>query len=128
MASHCIGLDIGSTAIKLVQLRTGRAGLSLENFGVAPVPVGAIVGGMVQQPALVVAALRELTARISLRGTDVLGAVTQATPAGRLATPDDVADLVAFLCSPAACMIRGQTIVIDGGSILPMQGVAEENG
>ncbi|MBL8095020.1 MAG: enoyl-[acyl-carrier-protein] reductase FabL [Anaerolineales bacterium] len=64
----------------------------------------------------------------SLRGTDVLGAVTQATPAGRLATPDDVADLVAFLCSPAASMIRGQTIVIDGGSILPMQGVAEENG
>ena len=76
MASHCIGLDIGSTAIKLVQLRTGRAGLSLENFGVAPVPVGAIVGGMVQQPALVVAALRELTARISLRGTDVALAVS----------------------------------------------------
>lgn len=76
MASHCIGLDIGSTAIKLVQLRTGRAGLSLENFGVAPVPAGAIVGGMVQQPALVVAALRELTARIGLRGTEVALAVS----------------------------------------------------
>lgn len=61
----------------------------------------------------------------SLRGGDVLGAVTAATPAGRLATPDDVADVVAFLCSPAASMIRGQTIVIDGGSILPMQGVLD---
>lgn len=35
--------------------------------------------------------------------------------AGRLVTPEDVAGVVAFLCSPAAEMIRGQTIVIDGG-------------
>lgn len=61
----------------------------------------------------------------SLRGDDVLGAVTAATPAGRLATPEDVADVVAFLCSPAAAMIRGQVIVIDGGSTLPMQGASE---
>jgi enoyl-[acyl-carrier protein] reductase III len=37
------------------------------------------------------------------------------TPAGRLVEPPDVADAVAFLCSPAAEMIRGQTIVVDGG-------------
>lgn len=35
--------------------------------------------------------------------------------AGRLVTPEDVAGVVAFLCSPEAEMIRGQTIVIDGG-------------
>ena len=29
------------------------------------------------------------------------------TPAGRLVEPQDVADVVAFLCSPAASMIRG---------------------
>lgn len=40
------------------------------------------------------------------------------TPAGRVVTPEDVADLVAFLCSPAAFMIRGQVIVIDGGYTL----------
>lgn len=40
------------------------------------------------------------------------------TPAGRVVTPEDVAELVAFLCSPAAFMIRGQTIVIDGGYTL----------
>lgn len=44
--------------------------------------------------------------------------VAQTTPAGRLCTPDDVAGLVAFLCSPAARMICGQTIVIDGGYAL----------
>lgn len=40
------------------------------------------------------------------------------TPAGRIVTPEDVAELVAFLCSPAAFMIRGQVIVIDGGYTL----------
>jgi enoyl-[acyl-carrier protein] reductase III len=37
------------------------------------------------------------------------------TPAGRLVEPDDIADAVAFLCSPEAEMIRGQTLIVDGG-------------
>ncbi len=37
------------------------------------------------------------------------------TPAGRLVEPPDIADAVVFLASPAADMIRGQTIVLDGG-------------
>jgi enoyl-[acyl-carrier protein] reductase III len=37
------------------------------------------------------------------------------TPAGRLVEPDDVAGAVSFLCSDDAAMIRGQTIVVDGG-------------
>jgi len=36
-------------------------------------------------------------------------------PVGRLVTPDDVAGAVAFLCSKEAEMIRGQTLVVDGG-------------
>jgi len=38
------------------------------------------------------------------------------TPAGRRVTPEDVANVVAFLCSEEAFMIRGQTIIVDGGS------------
>ncbi len=41
------------------------------------------------------------------------------TPAGRLVTPHDVANLVAFLCTSQASMIRGQIITIDGGATLP---------
>lgn len=37
------------------------------------------------------------------------------TPAGRLLTPEDVAAVVHFLCGPGAEMVRGQTIVVDGG-------------
>lgn len=39
-------------------------------------------------------------------------------PAGRLVTPEDVAGVVAFLCTPAAHMIVGQTIQVDGGYTL----------
>jgi enoyl-[acyl-carrier protein] reductase III len=37
------------------------------------------------------------------------------TPAGRLVEPDDIAGAVAFLCSPDAQMVRGHTLIVDGG-------------
>jgi enoyl-[acyl-carrier protein] reductase III len=37
------------------------------------------------------------------------------TPAGRLVNPDDVAGAVSYLCSPDAEMVRGHTIIVDGG-------------
>ena len=52
----------------------------------------------------------------------------QATPAGRMVAPEDVANVVAFLCSEEAFMIRGQTIIIDGGTsvgILALAGKQE---
>jgi 3-oxoacyl-[acyl-carrier protein] reductase len=38
-------------------------------------------------------------------------------PIGRVATPEEFAPMVAFLCSEAASYITGQTIAIDGGLI-----------
>jgi enoyl-[acyl-carrier protein] reductase III len=40
------------------------------------------------------------------------------TPVGRMVTVEDIAGVVAFLCTDAASMIRGQVIVVDGGVTL----------
>jgi enoyl-[acyl-carrier protein] reductase III len=37
------------------------------------------------------------------------------TPAGRLVTPQDIANAVVFLCTEFASMIHGQTVLVDGG-------------
>ena len=52
---------------------------------------------------------------------NILEKIAENTPAGRLATPEDVAQVVGFLCSPAAEMIRGEIITIDGALALTMQ-------
>jgi NAD(P)-dependent dehydrogenase (short-subunit alcohol dehydrogenase family) len=39
-------------------------------------------------------------------------------PLGRLGTPEDVADVVAFLCSDGARFITGQTINVSGGFVI----------
>jgi enoyl-[acyl-carrier protein] reductase III len=45
----------------------------------------------------------------------VVAEVLARTPAGRVGQPEDLAGVVAFLCSPDADWIRGQTLVADGG-------------
>ncbi|MBI4926192.1 MAG: enoyl-[acyl-carrier-protein] reductase FabL, partial [Anaerolineae bacterium] len=51
----------------------------------------------------------------SLSDPSVIPHAIAKTPAGRLVTPEDLAGVVAFLCSPAAAMIRGQVSSLDGG-------------
>jgi enoyl-[acyl-carrier protein] reductase III len=48
----------------------------------------------------------------------IIGEVESNTPAGRLVTPEDVANVVDFLCTPSASMIIGQFIIIDGGAFI----------
>jgi enoyl-[acyl-carrier protein] reductase III len=67
--------------------------------------VNAVSGGLVETDAL----------KAFPWGGQVLEQTRARTPAGRMVEPEDVAQVVAFLCTPAAAMIRGQTIVVDGG-------------
>jgi enoyl-[acyl-carrier protein] reductase III len=67
--------------------------------------VNAVSAGVVQTEALDHFPNRE----------QMLRAAHTRTPAGRLVEPDDVAAAVAYLCSPDATMVRGHTLIVDGG-------------
>ena len=71
--------------------------------------VNAVSGGLVETGALEHFPNRD----------EMLRASRERTPAGRMVTAEDIAGVVAFLLSPAAEMIRGQTIIVDGGFSLP---------
>lgn len=49
---------------------------------------------------------------------EVRRAVAAATPRGRIATPDDVARIIRFLCTDDADWLCGQTLLCDGGLTL----------
>jgi NAD(P)-dependent dehydrogenase (short-subunit alcohol dehydrogenase family) len=46
---------------------------------------------------------------------ELVAAIERMTPLGRLAEPDEVAAAILFLASPAAAMITGHTLPVDGG-------------
>ena len=49
---------------------------------------------------------------------ETLNNLIEETPVGRIGKPEDVADMVAFLCSEQASFITGQVIGINGGMII----------
>lgn len=48
---------------------------------------------------------------------------TERTPLGRVGDPEDIADVVVFLCSDLARYVTGQVLVVDGGMILHGAGI-----
>lgn len=48
--------------------------------------------------------------------------IRASTPLQRMATPEEIAELIAFLASDRASFVTGQTIVADGGNSLPQSG------
>ena len=68
--------------------------------------------------------LTEALQHFELMRTDekIMERIVAITPAGRMLTPQDVAGAVAFLCSPAASILRGQVLALDGGATLMAPG------
>lgn len=52
---------------------------------------------------------------IDTTDTEIIGADALQQPVGRVGTPEDIAEMVKFLCSDKAGFIKGENICIDGG-------------
>jgi NAD(P)-dependent dehydrogenase (short-subunit alcohol dehydrogenase family) len=44
--------------------------------------------------------------------------IEAAVPVGRIATPEEVADVAIFLCSPRSSYMTGSSLLVDGGTTL----------
>jgi type IV pilus assembly protein PilM len=71
-----IGLDIGSTSIRAVEITRGKDGPCLTNFGHAPLPDGLVQGGVITDDKAVTLALKQLWTSAKLRGRQVVLGVT----------------------------------------------------
>ncbi|MDP9399349.1 MAG: type IV pilus assembly protein PilM [Actinomycetota bacterium] len=67
-----IGLDIGTSGVRVAQLRFGRGTVTLERFGQVVLPDGAVRDGEVADPAAVAVAIRQLWAHTRMSGKKVL--------------------------------------------------------
>jgi enoyl-[acyl-carrier protein] reductase III len=112
--SSIIGISsLGSTRVldNYVLVGTSKAALEsvVRHLAVELAPrgirVNAVSAGVVETEALDFFPNREEMVRAGL----------ERTPAGRLVEPEDIAGAVAYLCSPDADMVRGHTLIVDGG-------------
>ena len=60
-----------------------------------------------------------MTEGIEELGTDHIKRMEKAIPMGRLGTPEDIGYATLFLASDEAKFITGQSLVVDGGQVLP---------
>jgi enoyl-[acyl-carrier protein] reductase III len=112
--SSIVGISsLGSIRVLENYLLVGTSKAALESVvrylavELAPrgIRVNAVSAGVVETEALEHFPNRE----------EMVRAARTRTPAGRMVEPEDVAGTVAFLCSPDAEMVRGQTLILDGG-------------
>jgi type IV pilus assembly protein PilM len=75
MARNCIGLDVGSSSVKAVQVKKARTGLQLQAFGMEPLMPQTIVDGTIMDQGAVVDAVRTLWSRLKLKQKDVAIAI-----------------------------------------------------
>ncbi|MCD6526842.1 MAG: type IV pilus assembly protein PilM [Desulfuromonas sp.] len=71
-----IGIDIGASAVKLVQLQETKSGFQLKGLDREPLPAEAVVDSSIMDSSAVVMAIRDLIARNAIKSQDVATSVS----------------------------------------------------
>jgi enoyl-[acyl-carrier protein] reductase III len=87
---------LGDCFVKYLAIECAGKGINFNSLGVGPVDT-------------------DLYRSVAPRSSDGTPLPPPASPNGRRITPEDVAEVAAFLISEGGSMIRGQTILVDGG-------------
>jgi type IV pilus assembly protein PilM len=71
-----IGLDIGSSSIKMVELKEGKGGYKLQNLAIAAIPPEAIVDGALMDSVTIIDTIREMVASSKTRSRNAVTSVS----------------------------------------------------
>ena len=71
-----VGLDVGSSAVKAIELRQAGSGYKVAAIGSAPVPPESIVDGAIVDGAAVADVIRQVFEKNSFKATDVVGSLS----------------------------------------------------
>lgn len=85
-----------------MRMLTRTAGLELAKYGILVVGVG---------PGAVATPINQVT----MKDPALMKKLDSAIPLGRMAKPEEIANVVAFLCSDAASYMTSTTVFVDGG-------------
>jgi NAD(P)-dependent dehydrogenase (short-subunit alcohol dehydrogenase family) len=89
--------------------------LSLE-LAASGVTVNAVCPGFTETP-LLAASVNRIVAKTGRSAEASREALARDNPHGRLVTPEEVAQTVVWLCTPAAASVNGQAIAVAGGPL-----------
>jgi type IV pilus assembly protein PilM len=76
VAANCVGLDIGSSSIKMLQVKATPKGIRLLDFGIEPLPAQTIVDGAIMDQGAVVEAIKRLRATLGIKNRLVATAIS----------------------------------------------------
>ena len=71
-----VGLDVGSSAVKAIELRQAGSGYKVAAIGSAPVPPESIVDGAIVDGAAVADVIRQVFEKNSFKATEVVGSLS----------------------------------------------------